>query len=148
MSDSSETEIADQIAYALEDFFAFNIIMAYFSLTWLVSTSIQLIIDEVKNSAQVNHTSGDQQLAIKWNRNYCLIFNFTEEIDNVFGSVLLLFIGRQFFLCFDNSFQIIISAVQTKDISSCMFEFSFIGNNTLLLLLIIYGAQRMKNKVS
>ena len=123
-------------------------IMAFFTLTWLVSMSIQVIIDEVKNSPLANHTTAEQKLAIKWNRSYCLIFNFTEEINNIFGSILLLFIGRQFFLCFDKSFQIIMSAVQKKNLSGCTFEFAFIFNNMLVLLLIMYGAQRMKNKVT
>ena len=147
-SNSLEFEIAKQIADELSDYFAFQIVMANFSLTWLVSMSIQAIIDEVKNNVQENHPSADQQLAIKWNRNYCLIFNFTDEINNFFGSVLLLFIGRQFFLCFDNPFQIMMSAFQTKNLSGCTFELSFIANNLFLLSLIIYRAQRMINKVT
>ena len=87
MLESSGAGIAKQIAYTLEEFFAFNIIMAFFTLTWLVSMSIQMIIDEVKNSPLANHTTAEQKLAIKWNRNYCLISNFTDEIDNFFGSV-------------------------------------------------------------
>ena len=70
-------------------FFAFHMIMAFFSLTWLVFISIQMIIDEVKNGPKENHKTAEQKLAIKWNRNYCLISNFTDEIDNFFGSVLL-----------------------------------------------------------
>ena len=72
------------------------------------------------------------------------VSNFTDEIDNFFGSVLLFFKGWQFFLCFDESFQIITSAVKTKDLSGCMFQFYFMVCNLLLLLLILHGAQRMK----
>ena len=148
MSNASESPLVIQIAYELEDVFSFHMIVAFFTLTWLVFIGIQMIIDEVKNSPQENLKTAEQKLAIKWNRNYCLISNFTDEIDNFFKSFLLFFIGRQFFLCFDKSFQIITSAVKTKDLSDCMFQFYFIVCNLLLLLLIINGAQRMKNKVS
>ena len=148
MSNASEFEIADQVAYELCDVFAFHIIMSYLALTWLVSMSIQVIIDEVKNGAQLDQRSADQQLAKKWNRSYCLIFKLTKKIDNCFGSVLVYFIGRQFFLCFQNLFQIIMTFVYKESLSDCLYELSYIFNNTLLLLMIIYGAQRMKNKVS
>ena len=104
MSNASESPLVIQIAYELEDVFSFHMIVAFFTLTWLVFIGIQMIIDEVKNSPQENLKTAEQKLAIKWNRNYCLIFNFTEEIDNVFGSVLLLFMGRQFFSVFQPLF--------------------------------------------
>ena len=101
MSNASESPLVVQIAYELEDFFAFHMIMAFFfSLTWLAFMSIQMIIDEVKNSPQENHKTAEQKLVIKWNRNYCLISNFTDEIDNFFGSVLLFFIRTAVFPVF------------------------------------------------
>ena len=142
----SESSLAYKIADELFDFCGFQIIMAYFSLTWLVSMSIQVIIDEVKNSP--HRTPADQQLAIKWNRSYCLIINFVEEIDNFFGSVLLVYTGQLFFLGFQNSFQVIMSAVAKENLLNCVYPVSYIVKNVSILLLVIYGAQRMKKKVS
>ena len=82
--------------------------------TWLVSISIQQMVEDVKEDCSIFDNSGDQR-AMKWKRRYDLIFDLVREMNQFFGPFLLVFIGIYFTLFGVMSFRAFISYLKNGD---------------------------------
>ena len=67
------------------------VVAFFFCLTWLASETIQLIIDDVETYTTALYETRGQRVK-KWQRRYCLISSFIEEIERFFQLFLFILV--------------------------------------------------------
>lgn len=119
----------------------------FVSFTWLVSTSIQVITGEVKDPLQLNHNATRSQI-LKWKRSYCLILDFTEEINQFFGIFFVISFVKEFILLYLHLFWLSAywhSNQNTAYSPSCI---SIFISCVVVMSILIFASQNMRVQVT
>ena len=135
----------ENIGYFFLDFYEMATIYLFVLVTLLVSMSLQVIIEEVKNPLQPIRNSAKTQL-MKWGQNYGHIFVFDQHINKCFGLFLLIFFLRQMIVIQDLIF-VIINKMLNTDRVEFLQQFFILLNNVIQCLIISCASQNIKNKV-
>ena len=134
-----------QIGILMTDLYEDLTIALFFSLTYIASMSLQLIIDDVRVCSIVPHSTPAHQI-MQWKTSYCLVLNFTRRVNQFLEATLFLFIAKQFTMCS----LMFVSAVclWAKDARgmSDAFVTAYLLKNTVLISVITFGSQNMKHK--
>ena len=119
----------------------------FFCLTWLASTSVQLIIDDVESYGSADCRTSKHRL-MKWKQSYHSISSLVGEIGRFFETPLLVYFVKQFFLL---SF-LMINAMfefyhERHEGMFVVFDVVQILRNFILMLLVVIGSQCLSNQV-
>ena len=122
---------------------AYNIlpITLFGCLIWLVSTSIEVIIEDVKTYHSSYDVTGSR--VTNWKKRYSLVLDFVKEVDGLFGPSLTVLFGHLFcnlVLRISN----FIFSLESFNISRASIEITKLLS---LMTAIICGTERMKRKV-
>lgn len=115
-------------------------------LIWLVSKSIQVIIDEVKTPFTSIYGSAYPQL-MKWKRNCCLISNCFTEVNAFFGTFLFLYIGKTLIIIYEMFLDLIM--ICCTDENQNVFAMVYTLTVDLIrLFMVIIASHTARKKVS
>ena len=134
------------IGLAFNDLHKDLFFVLFVSMCWLVSSSLQTIIDDVGNPSKmfivatgcrVNH----------WKKSYSWILNFVQDVDQFSGTYLAVFVTQTCFLIIVGVFNLVLSLCKPD------YRPGFLHRSTLNLILaffkmliIILATERMKEK--
>lgn len=120
----------------------------FFCLTWLASSSIQVIIDDVEDDSAAFHQASNLQI-IKWSRSYCLVMNFIHHVNLFLELPLFIFILKEFIFLFVFLTSVVglMDNEASHNLDLYIFQVVYLIKNTTLFAMVIIGAQNMKRKV-
>lgn len=122
-------------------------LMLYVCLTYLASSCIQQIIDDVQNDNPLLPQPNGSRLR-KWKRNYCSIINFVQEIGNFFELALFFLITKQFFKFTIFLMDAVLNRLINENSTSFVLHILRPLQNTVLILMVVVTTQGMKTKAN
>ena len=136
----------ENIGYFFLDFYAMATIYLFVLVTLLVSMSLQVIIEEVRNPLQPIGNSAKTQL-MKWGQNYGHIFIFNKQINKCFGMFLLISYLKQMITMQEQIFVLNNQILSSDRPGSTYILFFILLSKSLPCVIIMYGSHKIKNKV-
>ena len=123
--------------------FRFQPMILFTSLTWLASSSIQVIIDDVRNFNPMSDSATALRIN-KWKKSYFLILSFIEDIDRMFGPIFASFICILYNRAILTSYIVInVASLQVGYVKVS----SLFAELMIILMGIIHCVGQMKSKV-
>ena len=124
-------------------------LVLFLGLTWLVSMSIQMIAEQVKNAVAMTDDATDHQLR-KWKKSYFLTLDLIEEMDGFFGPILLAIIAQMFLLIITHIYFAFCKSNENRlygNIGLIRHYYKIIVT-LIWMFLLTFGTQRIKKKVT
>ena len=137
-------EVFEVVGIVVGELYESFVVAAFVSLTWLASSGIQVLIDDVQSYRPI--LQGDVALRVrKWKRSYFLTLDLIEGLDQFFGPTLCVFISRQFIMFTIYTFSIPVLWIKKERVSH--FSICYLTRNIILMVMLVAATQRMKKKV-
>lgn len=136
-------EAVETVGIIIGESYECFLVVLFVSLTWLANMSIQILIQDVQTDTVLLELIDN--VVLNWKRRYCIILEFIEEVNNFFGPALLIFISKYVIMFIVYSFMLV---NQFHYHVKSIFALGYMIRNLFLILLLVIGTQKMKNKVS
>ena len=103
--------------------------------------SIEFIIEDIKIYLPTLDLAGHR--VVKWKKSYHVILNYIEEINQFYGVPLVIMVSNMF-----GEIVLRTSAVIADYPNNLLVHFISIGRMLIILSLMVYATEKMKEKVT